>query len=194
MNYDETWVGLGVKSGGMLLIIGYESISGGFFNLSKTSDKHTFSIKSARIGLGLGGGADATAICVFQTKNIYQLNGKRIEDWGVNIDISKARLKDAAKIVKMQKTLQALKLAHSLGKITNNIKEIREAMSFLYTTFEIASSSGPAVHTLDIPFAGGGLELSAFKTVGTLQIDGIKIPVNPTGSRRNPDREIGNRI
>lgn len=187
MKNEETWLGMGVKSGGMIFLAGYESVTGDLWNLKNTNDKHTFNVKSTRFGIGLGGGGDATLVCIFKTKNIYQINGKRLDDWGFNFDMAKGRLKDVANLIKLQKSLQAIKLAYVLGSITVNLNEVRDTMSFLYGVYEVGASTGPSVHLIDVPLAGVGLEVSLFKSVGTLQIDNIKNQTTTTPPHRVPD-------
>lgn len=171
MKYEETWLGLGFKVGGIYVVYGRESNTGNLFNLQDPNDKHSFALKSHRVGLGLGGGFDLSAICIFQAKNISKLNGLSVDDWGLNIDIAKGRLKDATKLLKFQKAVKSIRMAHLMFNITVNLPEIRDSMAFLYSLYEVASSNGPAVHTIDIPLAGAGVEVSLFRTIGHLSID-----------------------
>jgi hypothetical protein len=171
MKYEETWLGLGFKVGGIWVVYGYESNSGRLFNLHNPVNSHRFAIKSHRVGLGLGGGFDSTAVCIFNTKNIHKLDGLSIDDWGLNIDIAKGRLKDAAKLLKFEKAVKSIRLASLMYNITGNLSEIRDAMAFIYNLYEVASSKGPAVHSIDIPLSGAGVEASLFRTVGKMSID-----------------------
>ena len=75
MRKEETWLGVGIKSGGMLTVYGYESVSGVLWNLKNPSDEHQFTLKGLRIGVGLGGGGAVTCLFIFNVKNIYRLNG-----------------------------------------------------------------------------------------------------------------------
>lgn len=167
MRDNETWFGGGVKTGGIVAVYGRESIVGKVTNLSFTR-VHDFAIKNERWGIGLGGGGGATLLLVFNTANLYDLRGFQMEDWDLNINITKGRLKDLQHAVKYKEAAKILLLAKGL---VGNKKDIQEAMQFFYESVGAASSPEPVVLTLDVPGAGGGVEVSLFSTTGTLEID-----------------------
>lgn len=170
MKYDETWLGIGIKSGGQLLFGGVESVAGHFFNLGIKGMAPRFSMTSSRWGFGLGGGVTLTCICVFKLKGIYWLDGREIDDWGVNIDMG-GKWKSAAKALKAKKFFQQIKIARALGSIVANLDEIRDAMHYLYNLYDFDRNGDHPMLSFDIPFAGVGLELSAFKTSGKMWIE-----------------------
>ena len=45
-----------------------------------------------------------TFLAIFKAKSIYQVNGTRMEDWGINVDITKGRLKDVKNLIKLKKS------------------------------------------------------------------------------------------
>jgi hypothetical protein len=88
MAWDEnrTWLGVGLKTGGTLLVVGMENCEGKMFNLANPTARYDFSILSGRLGLGLGGGTGLSAVCVFNCDNpMVRLHNTQTTDWGVNI-------------------------------------------------------------------------------------------------------------
>ena len=163
----NTWLGIGEKTGGMLFVVGMEGTEGLVFNIDDTSKRAGFGLLNARLGLGLGGGAGLIAMCVFNCPNIYSLNGKSNDDWGVNISLG-------AKWDKVAKALKNYKFFASVVKIGSKLKisdpkdldNIRNALHYLYNEYDIASAGGdPKVICFDTP-AGVGLELSATYSFG----------------------------
>lgn len=170
MKLDETWLGIGVKAGGMLGFGGVESVSGRFYNLGNTGVTYDFSMVSSRWGFGLGGGAGLVAIGVFKLNGLMWLNGREMNDWGVNVDMG-GRWKHIAKALDTKNFFRNIKLARAIGSIVANLDEIRDAMHYIYNAYEFdAKGDHPSV-SLDVPFAGAGLELSAFKTSGKIWIE-----------------------
>lgn len=169
MKADETWLGLGVKSGGQLLIGGVESTGGLFFNIGNPSVIHKFSMTSSRWGFGLGGGAQLVCICVFKLRGLAWLDGQTIEDWGVNIDMGK-KWKHWAKLVD-EKFFVKMKVVWGLRSIVSHLDEIRDVMHYLYNAYEFDAKGDHPMVSFEVPFAGAGLELSAFKTKGKIWID-----------------------
>ncbi len=170
MKLHETWLGIGVKAGGMLGVGGVESVSGTFYNLKNPRITHRFSMVSSRWGFGLGGGGGLVAIGVFKLNGLAWLDGRVMEDWGVNVDMG-GKWAHLAKALEVKKFFRNVKLARVLGHIVVNLDEIRDAMHYIYNAYEFdAKGDHPSV-SLDVPFAGAGLELSAFKTSGRMWID-----------------------
>ena len=177
INWDETWVGVGTKVGGILGPWGRESTTGMVFNLSNVNYRHWFNIRSHRLGLGLGGGYDITIFCVFKAKSLYWLNDQQISDWGINISLGK-QWSDLIKLLS-PKYLKILKLLIKKQAFLYHLDDIRDWASFAYNVFEVATSEVQhPILTLDIPMVGGGSELSAFKTFGSISIyDNTKEPL-----------------
>ena len=170
MKFDETWIGLGLKTGGQLIFGGVESVAGSFFKLGTPSWQPRFSMVSSRWGLGLGGGASLTCICIFKLKGIMWLDGRRIDDWGVNVDMGH-RWKAAAKVLEGKKFFQQLRIAKALGGIIANLDEIRDGLHYLYNLYDFDRNGDHPMLSFDVPFSGIGLELSAFKTSGRIWIN-----------------------
>ena len=170
MKLEETWLGIGVKAGGMLGFGGVESVSGTFYNIGNPGITYGFSMVSSRWGFGLGGGSGLVAIGVFKLNGLSWLDGRVMEDWGVNVDLG-GRWKHLVKALDAKNFFRNVKLARAFGALVSNLDEIRDAMHYIYNAYEFdAKGDHPSV-SLDVPFAGAGLELSAFKTSGKMWID-----------------------
>ena len=170
MKYDQKWLGIGVKTGGMLGFGGVESTSGTFFNLANPGITYGFSMTSSRWGIGLGGGGGLVAIGVFKLNGLIWLDGREMEDWGVNVDLG-GRWKHLAKALETKKFFKNIRIARAFGSIVAHLDEIRDAMHYIYNAYEFDAKGDHPTVSFDVPFAGAGLELSAFKTKGKMWID-----------------------
>ena len=176
--WTKRWLGFGVKSGGQLLIGGVETVTAYVVNLG---DFETFDLQiiSGRWGLGLGGSGNIVAVLGFGFTVPYELHRKSLKDWGVNVAfteklISKSVLKsiEASKyfvdgfkngVYTAPKLLKATAAAKAAG-----LANVRNLLHSLYAGFEASKRSGIVV--LELPFLGAGLELSVYKTRGTIYV------------------------
>lgn len=167
---EEAWLGVGGKWGGQALFGGAETVMGTLYNIANPNNKVTFKRVSSRWGLGLGGGAGLTCICVFKLRGIAWLHGRTIEDWGVNVDLG-GKWKHVAKILQTKKFFTHVKIAKAVKGIITNLDEIRDAMHYLYTIYDFDTNGDHPILSFDVPFAGLGLEVSIFKTKGKIFLD-----------------------
>ena len=172
----QTWSGVGLKTGGMIGPVGYESVSGRFFNAGDLSLTYDFQIKSARQGLGLGGGAGLVVYFVFKLNSFAWMHDRLIEDWGISVSLGEnywtilRYLSDRnffAKVKLVSKTLNAL---------ATHGEEFRNVASFLYNVYDFDKNGDHPMVNFDVPGAGKGLEVAAFKTGGRLRIVGESVP------------------
>jgi hypothetical protein len=191
MKPEETWLGVGAKVGGQFLARGRETTIGKIYNLGNLRYNHWFSIKNKRLGLGLGGGADANVICVFKSRSLNWLySGQQTSDWGVNISLGK-QWSDLVKLLS-PKYLKILEFMAKNVDSLSNIDDLRDIGSFLYSTIDFSTTKAEhPILNFDIPLAGGGVELSAFVTRGEIQITdsnpAAKAPTKfPTKGRMAP--------
>jgi len=172
MGKYDNWIGLGAKGGGTLGILGMEYLGGTLRNVGSITEHHDFQLLSYRMGVGLGGGVGVTACIVYDCGNLIDLNGTRVEDWSVNAQLG-AKWDSILKGLKNYKFLVTVaKLGKKILNATpGDMDNLRNAMSYLYTAYDIASKGkGPKVVTIDIPGAGVGLELSLHRTEGNMEI------------------------
>jgi hypothetical protein len=164
---SRTWLGIGLKTGGVLFVVGLENTEGKVFNLQNVSNQKNFSLLNARLGAGLGGGTGLIAMCVFNCPNIRQLHGRSNDDWGVNISLGE-------KWDKLVKALKNYKFFSTIAKIGTKIRihdpkdleDIRNCLHYLYNEYDIATAGNePKVICFDTP-AGLGLELSITYSFG----------------------------
>jgi len=174
MKYEETWVGLGLKPGGHFFVGGLESITGMIWNLGNPGLSHHFTMKSTRLGPGLGAGGDLVVVYFFKTKDVNYFHGKKISDWGVNIDFGKIGIKTLKTAAKFKGFINSLKMAESLKSIASNLPEIRDGLHVVYNEYEMTKINGPKIIFMEIPVAG--LEISAFWVRGTMRIDSQPLP------------------
>ncbi len=126
---------------------------------------------SSRWGLGLGGGGGLFVTIYLNTYELYWLNGRTIQDWGVNVALGK-NWKEVAEFLNTKNFIRNVKFAAKVWNIVTHLDEIRDAVSVIYnaTDFDAISDPHPNI-TFDIPGAGYHLELSALKTKGTMYLD-----------------------
>ena len=174
----KRWIGFGVKSGGQLLIGGVESTTAYMVNLG-SGETFDLEIISSRWGLGLGGSGGAVVVFGFGFIEPYELHGKSSNDWGVNIAfteklVSKSALQSLVfsrhffDIYKNNRALLAYRHVKSAFKDIAFFGQLRQFLHTVYAGFEASKRSGIVV--LEIPYVGGGLELSAYATRGTMYV------------------------
>jgi len=181
--WTKRWLGFGVKSGGQLGIGGVESVTAYMLCLG---DLETFNLEiiSGRWGLGLGGSGSIVAVLGFGFTVPYELHGKSLDDWGVSVAfteklISKSVLKsiEASKyfvdgfkngVYTAPRVLKTAAAAKAAG-----LANVRNLLHTLYAGFEASRRSGIIV--LELPLLGAGLELSVYRTLGTMYVS------NPSG-------------
>jgi len=172
MTLGATWLGVGVKSGGQLLFGGVESETGFFFDLSKQSAKLKYSMTSRRWGLGLGGSGGLSVILVFNSNAIWWLNGRDLSDWGVNLSLG-GKWKDVAWFIadKMIHTILKL-IVNSPTEFIKYLSELRDFTSLIFNAYDLGKSKDEhPILTFEVPFAGLGLEVSAFTKSGKIWIE-----------------------
>jgi hypothetical protein len=183
------WLGFGFKSGGQLLIGGVESVTAYLVNLG---DFETFDLKivSSRWGLGLGGSGGFVAVIGFGFSVPYEMHGKSVDDWGVNIAFTERLISKG-----MIKALQTSKLfmdgfkngryvAPTLytTKVFAQMKQLEHLRNLLHTLYAAleASKRPGGVVVIDLPVVGMGLEVSAFLTRGTMYVSNPSHWVEPS--------------
>lgn len=176
MDYYSTWFGVGVKGGGSIGPGGFETMEGYITNLGMPSHSHSINISYLRVGPGLGAGAGLCAIYVFNCMNPQNLHGKTDSSWSVNVSLG-GKWSDVVKFLAKSKLFQlAPKLVGGISKAsTYDLDSLRNIGSNLFTLYEVREYSRDKVVTIDIPFAGVGLELSAHKLYGTIYIGDLKM-------------------
>lgn len=168
---NDTWIGVGAKTGGQLLIGGVESVGGVFINLNNPSMTNTFRMTSSRWGLGLGGGGGLVVMFVFNSNALWWMDGERMSDWGVNVSMG-AKWGDAVKFLMSKNFINVVKLVHrSAAFAIMHLDELRNAAHYIANAIEFDSSVEHPTISFDVPMAGVGLELSAFKTSGRIWVD-----------------------
>lgn len=167
----KTWLGIALKTGGTLFVVGMEDTEGRMFNLQNLTATYDFSILSARLGLGLGGGTGLSAVCVFNTDNpMVRLHNTETTDWGVNISLGGQWAKIAKALKNRHFFTRVARVGARLQRLVPAEAEaFRNDLHYLYNAFDVGASSGPKLVTLDTP-AGVGLEVSLNYTVGKIEI------------------------
>jgi len=157
---NKTWLGIGEKTGGILFVVGMEGTEGMVFNIGNILSRANFSLLNVRLGLGLGGGIGLVALCVFNCDNIYQINNKPSDDWGVNLSVG-GQWSKIAKVLKNYKFFTTVaRVGAKLRRfVPEDLENLRNGMHYLYTTYDIGASSDPKVIAIDTP-VGVGLEAS----------------------------------
>jgi len=170
---SNTWMGIGLKTGGTLFVVGMEGVEGKMFNIGNPTAKYNFSIMSVRLGPGLGGGTGLVAVCAFNCDNpMVRLHNTEITDWGVNISLGGQWSKIAKTLKNSRFFTRVARVGAKLTRLVPTAaEEFRNDMHYLYTAFDIGSKdTKPKVVVIDTP-AGVGLEVSANYTIGKIEIN-----------------------
>jgi hypothetical protein len=167
----KTWLGVGLKTGGTMVTVGFENTEGGIMNLGNPNVRNWFSLTSVRFGLGLGGGTGLTAICVFNCDNIRRLHNTQNTDWGVNFALGERWDTVARTLKNMRFFSTVVRIGPSLsGFRPSHIETIRNGLHYLYNEYDVLLSGGdPKVVCIDTP-ASAGLEVSLNFTIGNIEI------------------------
>jgi hypothetical protein len=183
---DQTWVGLGIKGGGHLAVIGAETMEGAAGRLDQfTTSVREFNISSIRFGPGLGGSVGVSVMAAFNVPTLQMLENKTLtpslSDFNINLAVPEFKASS--------KTMIALsKLGASLSKSSSkfltkavigglkpgDVATLRDFAHIYWQTViegkEADSSNAIKIIVLDIPSAGIGLEASLFWTLGEIHV------------------------
>lgn len=178
MSFDpnQTWLGVGVKGGGTVFVVGLEEIEGNIWHMGSPAS-NWFSVMSVRLGLGIGASVGLVAICIFNCDSAkVRLNKTSLNDWGVNVAISgkwsavAKGLKNAGFWTRIAKLGLNRGTRKTVAKSLEHAEDFRNDLHHIYNGLDIATSNGePKVIVIDSP-AGIGLELSVNYTLGTIEI------------------------
>lgn len=189
-NNYHNWFGVGVKVGGTLGMVGFETMEGYISNLGLPSHTHSFNMSYLRLGAGLGGGAGLCLIFVFNSINPKVLDQTNDSTWSINVSLG-GKWSDVVKALNASKIFQlAPKLVSGLTKATKfDLDNIRNSVSYIWTTAELTQQTKNKVVAIDVPFAGVGAELSAQQLYGTIFVGDLRISQPtidpaPSGIRR----------
>jgi len=181
-NTYETWFGVVEKTGAMLGPIGMETFVGAICRVDgiptlASSYWGCGATPGFRLGLGLGASTGLSIVIVYGTQFFVDVHGLDIGGPSVNIAVED-KLGDLGTLGKIsQAEFTALKAFAGLGKGAKaTIKEsvIMNIVNNIMNGVSLASGNKPVGFSIDIPFAGVGLELSASWIVGyTLELQAL---------------------
>ena len=179
MDHYQNWFGVGIKGGGTVGVVGFETMEGYVANLGYPRHQHELNLSSLRLGLGLGASVGMTAILVFNCGNIQNLNETQSEDWGINISYGEKWSDIVKALANLKFFATAAKLAKWTKATPSDIDTIRNSMSYFWTTADMIQNK-PQLVAIDIPGAGIGLEGSIHKLYGTIRIGDLIISAPST--------------
>lgn len=190
MNEYHNWFGVGLKGGGTLGVVGFETMEGSISNLGMPSHSHSINMSYMRVGAGLGGGAGLCMIYVYNCINPKVLDGTNDSSWSINISLGEKWSSIASYLSKSKIFDLAPKLIGGLATATKfDLDNIRNVASYLFTAYELTDMTKNKVVAIDVPLAGIGAEISAQKLYGTIFIGDLtqKKPTpepTPSGVKR----------
>jgi hypothetical protein len=172
------WIGFGVKSGGQLGIGGVESVTAYMVNLG-SGETFDLEVISSRWGLGLGGSGNAIVVLGWGFIEPYELDGKHENDWGFNIAFTEKLVsKSAIKAItfskyfydmyKANKAILAYRQVKRAADGIELIETMRNALHTLFAGFQLHKPEGVVI--VEVPAAGAGVEVSAYKSYGTMYV------------------------
>lgn len=156
IDWNRTWWGYGVKYGGFLVAAGLETTEGFIYNAKSMSWNEKFTLTSWRIGAGLGGGAGAVAIMIFNAGSLSAIDGTEVSGPGVNISFG-------PNTKPMFEAITKAKLTPS------DLEKISQGLNYFFTAYDIATTDGPQIVAIDI--GGIAWEVSATYATGKFAID-----------------------
>ena len=183
---QETWVGFGLKGGGMLFVVGAETFEGAACRLDSWGHSATeFNISGFRFGIGLGASAGVSMVLAFNIPVLDSAAGMQIkpalDDFNVSLALPEFKagsksLTLLARIGNGLKRWEAIDKRVIGGLRPHDIVALRDFASLVWKALIEGSDADRSRETklmvIDIPEAGGGLEASLFWTSGELQTGG----------------------
>ena len=162
----QVWTGLVTKGGGMLFVVGMETLSGHIIRLDalKSGDASAFWACGAtpgfRLGLGLGGSVGVSLIIVLNTQFYVDLHGLDIGGPGLNIAFED-------RFGKVPLSANEYRALEAMAKGVMNMKNSNLLTNVTNTLINNLNygGSGPVAFMFDLPGVGYGLELSAVYTL-----------------------------
>lgn len=169
----KIWVGSVLKVGGMLGLVGLETITGRIVRFDKLLSSvgiwDCYATPGIRLGVGLGGSAGYAIIIVLNTQFYIDLHGLDIGGPGLNIAFEE-------RFGQIPLSKHQYKAFEALAKgvmTTKNSSGITAIVNTIVTGINYASSE-PIAFMFDVPGLGVGLELSAVYTIKyKLQLQGL---------------------
>ena len=185
MNFqpNNTWVGVAIKEGGIIGALGLETLEGSICRLDSLGSASAywacFATLGIRIGFGLGGAAGLTLIIVHGTQFFIDVHNMDIGGPNVTIaiedrigNVGAARSIDKAAWASLKAFAGVAENAGKLSQVKESV--IMNIVNNIMNSVSWASGSLPFGLAIDIPFAGAGLELSAYWTIEyRLQLKGL---------------------
>lgn len=162
----KIWVGSVLKYGGMLAVVGLESLDGSITRLdtlksgNSGSPWYCYATPGVRLGLGLGGSVGVSIIVVLNTQFYVDLHGLDIGGPGLNIAFED-------RFGKIPLSENEYKAFEAMAKGAMNMNQYNGVTNIANAVINGLnySGSGPLAFMFDVPGAGTGLELSAVYTL-----------------------------
>lgn len=174
------WFGIGVKGGGHFFAVGKDTFEGWLVSADNYDNSFFVNIDGWRLGPGLGGSVGAALIVVAALDDPRKLQGYMIDDkdFQANMGAKWGTLaKGVSKLGFVQRLAKSSKMWGKIGKGAITAAEWEKTRDLIKGSVSALgidpNAAEPQVTVIDIPGVGTGLELSAYWTVGTLQVHGI---------------------
>jgi len=169
----DLWVGLGGKAGTMFVVAGIETLEGAVVSLDPPHKWMALHASINRLGAGWGVTGGACIIVVTGVSDPSQLHGHQEGDWDANVALGAKWDKIAKGALAANKFRPLIEVLAKIGAKTPKalksvlkadpdryvdlikaVKNLRDSMG--------AEASQPKVFLIDVPWLGGGVEVSVF--------------------------------
>lgn len=160
------WVGSVLKYGGMLAVVGFESLEGSIMRLDALKAGNgggawqCYATPGVRLGLGLGASVGVSIIMVLNTQFYVDLHGLDIGGPGLNI-----AFEDRFGKIPLSETEFSAFEAMAKGVMDMNKYNLLTNVANTVMGNLNYAGSGPVAFMFDVPGAGTGLEISAVYTL-----------------------------
>lgn len=176
------WFGIGGQTGGHLFVAGKDTVEACVYSLESYTDRFWINIDGYRLGPGLGASIGAVLVVVSHCGKPSDIQGYTVSgpDFQANVV---GKWGDLAKSVKTLNSVQKYaKLGSAVDKTMSVLEynKVREAINLAYKGGTAAynvnkAAQKPEVDVVGIPFAGVGLEVSAFYGTGKVFVHGVTL-------------------
>jgi hypothetical protein len=178
---SDVWMGVGVKAGSMIVVVGIDTMGGVLISLDASMRYAGVSGEVNRLGLGAGVGGGAVILIATGVTDPSQIHGLQSLAGDFNVSLG-AKWGHFAKLGKMRKLQPFVDAFMKIGAKTpgslkaalksnpDNWINLYKNSASLKDALGVGPNDPPSLMVLDMPFVGAGTEVSLFYGLTTLTL------------------------
>jgi hypothetical protein len=160
--------------------VGKDTVEAWLVSVDNYDNNFFMNVDGWRLGPGLGGGVGMALVIVTSMKHPNELRGHMIsgKDFQASLGGKWGTVaKSVSRLSFVQRLAQRSKFATKVGKGAITVAEWEKTRELIKGTVSALGidldAAEPQIEVIDLPGIGAGLELSAYASVGTIQVHAI---------------------